>query len=74
MQQKDEYRGLEQAFQEMTKGHMAGMYMNRAVKFYYITQTSAKPPTFTLFANFPEGCTSLMREVPGKQTERGLRI
>jgi len=46
---------LNRAFQEMTKGHMAGMYMNRAVKFYYITQTSAKPPTFTLFTNFPEG-------------------
>ena len=46
---------LNRAFQEMTKGHMAGMYMNRAVKFYYITQTSAKPPTFTLFVNFPEG-------------------
>ncbi len=25
------------------------------MKFYYITQTSAKPPTFTLFTNFPEG-------------------
>jgi GTP-binding protein len=46
---------LNRAFQEMTKGHMPGMYMNRAVKFYYITQTSAKPPTFTLFTNFPEG-------------------
>ena len=46
---------LNRAFQEMIKGHMAGMYMNRAVKFYYITQTSAKPPTFTLFVNFPEG-------------------
>lgn len=46
---------LNRAFQEMTKGHMAGMYMNRTVKFFYITQTSAKPPTFTLFVNYPEG-------------------
>ncbi|MDO8446540.1 MAG: ribosome biogenesis GTPase Der [Deltaproteobacteria bacterium] len=46
---------LNRAFEEMTKGHLPGLFRNRTVKFYYITQTTVKPPTFTLFTNFPEG-------------------
>ncbi|HLB05100.1 MAG TPA: ribosome biogenesis GTPase Der [Thermodesulfobacteriota bacterium] len=46
---------LNRAFEDMTKGHLPGLFRNRTVKFYYITQTSVKPPTFTLFTNFPEG-------------------
>lgn len=46
---------LNRAFEEMTKGHLPGLFRNRTVKFYYITQTSVKPPTFTLFTNYPEG-------------------
>lgn len=46
---------LNRAFEDMTKGHNAGLFRNRAVKFYYITQTGVKPPTFTVFANYPEG-------------------
>lgn len=46
---------LNRAFEDMTKGHNAGLFRNRAVKFYYITQTGTKPPTFTVFANYPEG-------------------
>lgn len=46
---------LNRAFEDMTKGHNAGLFRNRAIKFYYITQTGVKPPTFTIFTNFPEG-------------------
>lgn len=46
---------LNRAFEDMTRGHLPGLFRNRTVKFYYITQTTVKPPTFTLFTNFPEG-------------------
>lgn len=46
---------LNRAFADMTKGHLPGLYMNRTVKFFYITQTGIKPPSFTLFTNYPEG-------------------
>lgn len=46
---------LNRAFTDMTKGHLPGLYMNKTVKFYYITQTGIKPPSFTLFTNYPEG-------------------
>jgi len=31
------------------------LYKGRRLKLFYITQTSAKPPTFQCFANFPDG-------------------
>ncbi|MBN1843423.1 MAG: ribosome biogenesis GTPase Der [Deltaproteobacteria bacterium] len=31
------------------------IYRGRRVKFYYSTQTSAAPPTFVCFVNYPEG-------------------
>lgn len=37
------------------QSHIPPLYRNKAVKIYYITQTGINPPTFTAFANYPEG-------------------
>lgn len=36
-------------------GHAPPPYQGRGVKFYYTTQTGTSPPTFVIFANYPEG-------------------
>ena len=30
------------------------MYKGRAVKLYYMTQVKGEPPTFVIFANYPD--------------------
>ena len=42
-----------QALQQITRAHSAPLTHGRVVKFYYGTQTSAGPPTFTVFVNRP---------------------
>jgi GTP-binding protein len=44
-------RMLESALAE----HHLPVYRNKELKIYYATQTGTYPPTFTLFANYPEG-------------------
>jgi GTP-binding protein len=44
---------LNEALQTIVKAHPAPQFQGRAVKFYYGTQTATRPPTFTLFVNFP---------------------
>ena len=45
------------------------MYKGRAVKLYYMTQVKTEPPSFVVFANYPEGVKdALLRFI-----ERGLR-
>jgi GTP-binding protein len=46
---------LNRAFEVMTKGHSPGLFRGRQIKFYYITQTGIRPPTFAVFTNYPEG-------------------
>lgn len=46
---------LNRAFEEMTREHYPGLFGNKRVKLYYITQTGVKPPTFAVFVNYPEG-------------------
>lgn len=45
---------LNNLLQEAQKKHQAPLIRNRKIKFYYITQVSAKPPEFIIFVNFPE--------------------
>ena len=45
---------LNNLLQEAQEKHQAPLIRNRKVKFYYITQVSAKPPEFVIFVNFPE--------------------
>ncbi|MEA2083559.1 MAG: ribosome biogenesis GTPase Der [Thermodesulfobacteriota bacterium] len=35
--------------------HTPPLYRGRRLKFYYTTQVSAKPPTFVMFVNYPDG-------------------
>lgn len=37
------------------KSHQPSIYRGRRLKFYYITQGAVSPPTFIIFANYPEG-------------------
>jgi len=46
---------LNKFFDGFKKQHQPPVYKNKSVKFYYITQTDIKPPTFVAFVNFPEG-------------------
>ena len=45
---------LNEALQTVVKAHPAPQFHGRQVKFFYGTQTGTRPPTFTLFVNFPE--------------------
>ena len=46
---------LNQALQEIVQAHTVPLFRSRPVKFYYGTQTSIAPPTFTFFVNQPDG-------------------
>jgi GTP-binding protein len=46
---------LNRLLSEITKKHAPPRYQNKNVALKYITQVSTKPPTFAIFANYPEG-------------------
>lgn len=46
---------LNRVFSEAVETHHAPLSHGRRVKFYYATQVGAKPPTFVVFTNQPEG-------------------
>jgi GTP-binding protein len=46
---------LNRWLQDMTAGHPPPLAQGRRVKLRYATQTKARPPTFLVFANKPEG-------------------
>jgi len=53
----------------------APMYKDKTVKFYYLTQTKQKPPSFICFANHPKGVTTNYRRFLTKNIQKqwGLR-
>lgn len=52
---------LNKFFTEVIKKAPAPVYRTQNVKFYYLTQTQQKPPSFIAFANHPEGVTPSYR-------------
>lgn len=48
---------LNQALRRLFQAHAPALHHGRQVKFFYATQTGSRPPTFTLFVNFPKGLT-----------------
>jgi len=46
---------LNRWFRQLMASHQPPLWRNRPVKLYYITQVSVAPPTFVVFANYPEG-------------------
>jgi GTP-binding protein len=41
--------------ERIVESHPPGLYRGKRPRFYYMTQPSAKPPTFILFTNQPKG-------------------
>jgi GTP-binding protein len=52
---------LNEFLHTVTCQHPAPMYRGRAVKFSFLVQTVALPPTFCCFVNRPEGVTNFYR-------------
>lgn len=46
---------LNRAFESIIKEHTPGLFGNKIIRFYYITQITTKPPSFMVFVNYPEG-------------------
>lgn len=61
VQAKISTRELNDFFFEVIRGAPAPVYETRNVKFYYLTQTHQRPPSFICFANHPEGVTPSYR-------------
>ncbi|MCB0392221.1 MAG: ribosome biogenesis GTPase Der, partial [Bdellovibrionales bacterium] len=47
----------------------APVWGTRDVKFYYLTQTHQKPPSFIAFANHPQGVTPAYRRFLAKNVQ-----
>lgn len=52
---------LNKFFTEVIKQAPSPVFGTQNVKFYYLTQTGQKPPSFIAFANHPEGVTPAYR-------------
>ena len=52
---------LNKFFTDVIKQAPSPVYRTENVKFYYLTQTQQKPPSFIAFANHPEGVTPQYR-------------
>jgi GTP-binding protein len=52
---------LNEFLHTVTCQHPAPMYRGRSVKFSFLVQTGAAPPTFCCFVNRPEGVTNFYR-------------
>jgi GTP-binding protein len=52
---------LNKFFTDVIKRAPSPVYRTENVKFYYLTQTQQKPPSFIAFANHPEGVTPSYR-------------
>ncbi len=46
---------LNKVLQEAVEAHPPAMYRGKRLKFFYITQTAVRPPTFVIFVNVAEG-------------------
>jgi GTP-binding protein len=46
---------LNRMLMEAVKSHQPPLYQGRRLKFFYITQTAVRPPSFVIFANRAEG-------------------
>ncbi|MEA3466574.1 MAG: ribosome biogenesis GTPase Der [Thermodesulfobacteriota bacterium] len=46
---------LNQVLEAAQQAHPPSMYHGKRIKFYYITQTAVRPPTFTIFVNREKG-------------------
>lgn len=62
---------LNDLLEDATKTHQPAMYRGRRLKFYYIIQGAVSPPTFIIFANYPDGVHfSYLRYLENQLRER----
>ncbi len=52
---------LNDLLQAAINRHHPPAYKGKPVRFYYITQVAARPPTFLIFTNYPKGITTAYR-------------
>jgi len=52
---------LNRWFRQLMASHQPPLWRRRPVKLYYITQVAISPPTFVIFANYPEGVNQSFR-------------
>ncbi len=58
---------LNKFFTDVIRQAPAPVYHSKDVKFYYLTQTHQKPPSFIAFTNFPDGVTPAYRRFLAKR-------
>lgn len=52
---------LNAVFASLVDHHHLPMYKGKTVKLFYATQAQSRPPTFLIFANYPEGISQSYR-------------
>jgi GTP-binding protein len=65
---------LNQLFARITQRVRPPLFRYRPVKFYYLTQAEAHPPTFIAFVNHPEGVPDSYRRYLVKELRRNLNL
>jgi len=65
---------VNQALQRSVRAHSAPLAQGRAVKFFYATQTGTRPPTFTVFVNFPNAVPESYRRYLVHQLRENLAL
>lgn len=58
---------LNKFFTDVIRQAPAPVFHNKDVKFYYLTQTKQKPPSFLAYCNFPDGVTPAYRRFLAKK-------
>ena len=65
---------LNKFFTEVIKQAPSPVYGSQNVKFYYLTQTKQKPPSFIAFANHPEGVTPAYRRFLARKIQENWQL
>ena len=65
---------VNQTLQHSVRAHTAPLAQGRAVKFFYVTQTGTRPPTFTIFVNFPHAVPESYRRYLVHQLRENLGL
>ncbi len=65
---------LNKFFTEVIRKAPAPVWGTENVKFYYLTQTRQRPPSFIAFANHPKGVTPSYRRFLSKQIQKNWNI
>ena len=65
---------LNDILRKALESHHLPVYRGKAVNIFYATQTGQRPPTFTLFANYPEGIADSYKRYLIHKLEEALGV